>query len=93
MALPLIFQSYYLVYSFLVFIAIGSMTVFGVLLAGWSSNSKYSLIGALRSVAQSISYEAVLTTLVLSIIIAYSSYNTIHISTLSRLLLIYIFPL
>jgi len=37
--------------------AVGSLAVYGVILAGWSSNNKYSFIGALRSSAQLISYE------------------------------------
>jgi NADH-quinone oxidoreductase subunit H len=41
----------------LVIFAIASMSVYGVVLAGWSSNSKYSLLGGLRSSAQMISYE------------------------------------
>src|SRR5229473_3078956 len=41
----------------LVIFAIGSMSVYGIVLAGWSSNSKYSLLGGLRSSAQMISYE------------------------------------
>jgi NADH-quinone oxidoreductase subunit H len=41
----------------LVIFAIASMSVYGIVLAGWSSNSKYSLLGGLRSAAQMISYE------------------------------------
>jgi NADH-quinone oxidoreductase subunit H len=43
--------------AILVIFAISSMSVYGIVLAGWSSNSKYSLIGGLRSSAQMISYE------------------------------------
>ncbi len=43
--------------AILVIFAITSMGVYGIVLAGWSSNSKYSLLGALRSSAQMISYE------------------------------------
>ena len=93
MALPLFFESYYIVYSLLVFVMLGSVSVFGVLLAGWSSNSKYSLIGALRSVAQSISYEAVFTTLLLCILVAYSCYSVKFISFSSSVLVLYILPL
>jgi NADH-quinone oxidoreductase subunit H len=41
----------------LVIFAIASMSVYGIVLAGWASNSKYSLLGGLRSSAQMISYE------------------------------------
>src|SRR3954470_22566538 len=43
--------------AILVVFAIASMSVYGVVLAGWSSNSKYSLLGGLRASAQMISYE------------------------------------
>ena len=43
--------------AILVVFAIASMSVYGIVLAGWSSNSKYSLLGGLRSSAQMISYE------------------------------------
>src|SRR5438270_2446522 len=43
--------------AILVIFAIASMGVYGIVLAGWSSNSKYSLLGSLRSSAQMISYE------------------------------------
>ena len=43
--------------AILVIFAIASMSVYGIVLAGWSSNSKYSLLGGLRSSAHMISYE------------------------------------
>nr|QBC73144.1 NADH dehydrogenase subunit 1 [Bathysciadiidae sp. MNHN-IM-2013-40843] len=39
------------------FLSVSSMNVYGVLIAGWGSNSKYALLGAIRAVAQTISYE------------------------------------
>ena len=43
--------------GFLFVLAISSLAVYGIMLAGWSSNSKYSLLGGLRATAQMISYE------------------------------------
>src|SRR6266513_3921176 len=43
--------------AIIVVFAIASMSVYGIVLAGWSANSKYSLLGGLRSSAQMISYE------------------------------------
>ena len=47
-------------------LAVASLGVYGTLGAGWRSNRKYSLFGALRAVAQTISYEVRMTILVLS---------------------------
>lgn len=51
------------------FLAAGSIGVVGILLAGWSSNNKYSLIGAMRSGAQLISYEVSIGMTMLSMIV------------------------
>lgn len=57
------------------FICIRRLAVFPILAAGWASNSKYSLLGGLRGVAQIISYEVRLATVLLSLIWAKSSLN------------------
>jgi NADH-quinone oxidoreductase subunit H len=53
----------------LVILALTSVSVYGVTLAGWSSNSKYSLLGGLRSSAQMISYELAMGAAVVSVIL------------------------
>ncbi len=55
--------------------AITSLGVYGVALAGWSSNSKYPLLGALRSSAQMVSYELALTLSVVGVILAAGTFN------------------
>nr|YP_009326357.1 NADH dehydrogenase subunit 1 [Liobagrus andersoni]APD27960.1 NADH dehydrogenase subunit 1 [Liobagrus andersoni] len=53
----------------LLILALSSLAVYSILGSGWASNSKYALIGALRAVAQTISYEVSLGLILLSIII------------------------
>jgi NADH-quinone oxidoreductase subunit H len=55
--------------------AIGSLTVYAIILGGWSSNNKYSFIGSLRSSAQVISYEIPLGMSVLGVILLVGSLN------------------
>lgn len=55
--------------------AISSLNVYGILLAGWSSNSKYAYLGALRSAAQMISYEISIGFIVLTTILCTGSFN------------------
>jgi NADH-quinone oxidoreductase subunit H len=55
--------------------AVGSLAVYGVILAGWSANNKYSLIGSLRSSAQIISYEIPLGLSVVGVALCVGSLN------------------
>src|SRR5438309_11882494 len=57
----------------LVVFAIASMSVYGIVLAGWSSNSKYSLLGGLRSSAQMISYELSYGTAIAAVLLVATS--------------------
>jgi NADH-quinone oxidoreductase subunit H len=63
---------------FLVF-ALSSLTTVGIVLAGWSSNNKYSLLGGMRSAAQAISYEIPLVIAVLSVAVLAGSLNMVEI--------------
>nr|QDM58575.1 NADH dehydrogenase subunit 1 [Spondylus violaceus] len=55
--------SVYFVWGALYFLSVLSVGVYGVVMAGWSSNSKYSLFGTVRALAQVISYEVLLITI------------------------------
>ena len=59
--------------------AISGLSVYGVLLAGWASNSKYAFLGSLRAVAQMISYELTITLTVVPIILISGSLNLMDI--------------
>ena len=63
------------IFSIIVFLIVLRFGVYPLLLAGWSSNRKYALIGGLRGVAQTISYEIRLALILLIFLIYYSTYN------------------
>ena len=56
-------------------LALSSLGVFGVLFAGWSANSKYAFIGSLRSTAAMVSYEIILSSAILIVILLAGSFN------------------
>nr|AQP28669.1 NADH dehydrogenase subunit 1 [Nasutitermes sp. 3 TB-2017]AQP29859.1 NADH dehydrogenase subunit 1 [Nasutitermes sp. 4 TB-2017] len=62
----------------LFFLACTSLGVYTVMIAGWSSNSGYSLLGGLRALAQTISYEVSLAFILLSFVILVCSYNLVY---------------
>nr|YP_010943488.1 NADH dehydrogenase subunit 1 [Tonna galea]WLS55621.1 NADH dehydrogenase subunit 1 [Tonna galea]WNO19560.1 NADH dehydrogenase subunit 1 [Tonna galea] len=54
---PSLYATGYFKWGILFFLCVSGLNVYGTLLAGWASNSKYALLGSLRAIAQTISYE------------------------------------
>lgn len=73
-------------------LAVSSMATYGILLAGWSANSKYAFLGSLRSTAQLISYELILSSVILLVVLLTGSLNLISIVE-SQKIVSFIFPL
>jgi NADH-quinone oxidoreductase subunit H len=55
--------------------AISSLGVYGIIMSGWSSNSKYAFLGALRSAAQMVSYEVSIGFIIVTIVVCCGSFN------------------
>nr|AXS65603.1 NADH dehydrogenase subunit 1 [Cucujoidea sp. 34 KM-2017] len=66
-------------FSLLLFLSISMMNVYGVMMAGWASDSNYSMLGSLRVIAQSISYEVSMTLLLMSVFILVLSFNLVDL--------------
>nr|YP_003734873.1 NADH dehydrogenase subunit 1 [Callorhinchus callorynchus]ADI57801.1 NADH dehydrogenase subunit 1 [Callorhinchus callorynchus] len=75
MPLPLPYPLLDLNLTILFMLSISSLTVYSILASGWASNSKYALMGALRAVAQTISYEVSLGLILLCLIILTGGYS------------------
>ena len=56
-------------------LTLSSLGIFGILFAGWSANSKYAFLGSLRSTAAMISYELILSSAVIIVIMLTRSFN------------------
>nr|WEY26723.1 NADH dehydrogenase subunit 1 [Peponocephala electra] len=62
-------------------LTMSSLAVYSILWSGWASNSKYALIGALRAVAQTISYEVTLAIILLSVLLMNGSFTLSTLNT------------
>ena len=72
--------------------AVSSLGVYGIILSGWSSNSKYAFLGALRSAAQMVSYEVSIGLIIISVLLCAGSLNLSKI-VLAQESIWYIIPL
>nr|AVN67398.1 NADH dehydrogenase subunit 1 [Elliptorhina davidi] len=77
MIMPYVSGLYSFELGLLFFLGCTSLGVYTVMVAGWSSNSNYSLLGGLRAVAQTISYEVSLALILLSFIVLTESYSLV----------------
>jgi len=78
----------------LLILAFAALTVLSILMAGWASNNKYSVFGAIRSVAQNVAYEIPLLITLMSIIIMVGSFSLVDvINAQSRYWFIVVQPL
>ena len=73
-------------------LAMSSLSTYGILLAGWSANSKYAFLGSLRSTAQLISYELVLSSAIL-LVILFSGSLSLIVNVEIQKAIWYIYPL
>nr|YP_009973822.1 NADH dehydrogenase subunit 1 [Melanostoma orientale]QNH93630.1 NADH dehydrogenase subunit 1 [Melanostoma orientale] len=78
MCMPFFIKLFSFNLGLIFFMCCTSLGVYTVMIAGWSSNSNYSLLGGLRSVAQTISYEVSLALILLSFVFLINNYNMLN---------------
>nr|YP_010046646.1 NADH dehydrogenase subunit 1 [Aedes alboannulatus]QPJ78564.1 NADH dehydrogenase subunit 1 [Aedes alboannulatus] len=95
MCLPYLIKLYSFNLGILFFLCITSLSVYTVMVAGWSSNSNYALLGGLRAVAQTISYEVSLVLILLSFIFLIGNYNFLSFYLYQKYMwfIVFCFPL
>nr|YP_010713143.1 NADH dehydrogenase subunit 1 [Cadrema minor]WDA94022.1 NADH dehydrogenase subunit 1 [Cadrema minor] len=95
LCIPFLIKLFSFNLGILFFLCITSLSVYTIMVAGWSSNSNYALLGSLRSVAQTISYEVSLALILLSFIFLIGDYNFLNFYFYQKYLwfMILLFPM
>ena len=83
-------QSFFIEFRILYFLCVSRINVYTTFLAGWRSNSKYALLGALRGVAQTISYEVRISLILLRALIIITTIDFTKINSISWIAIIFI---
>nr|ALO70272.1 NADH deshydrogenase subunit 1 [Aleochara sp. 3 EF-2015] len=78
--MPFFSMLYSFSFGFLYFLCVSSLSVYTIMVSGWSSNSNYALLGGLRSVAQTISYEVSLALILLSFLVLVTSLSLLDLN-------------
>nr|YP_010586944.1 NADH dehydrogenase subunit 1 [Asychis amphiglyptus]UZZ45812.1 NADH dehydrogenase subunit 1 [Asychis amphiglyptus] len=78
--------TFFMKFGLLLFLCVSSLNVYTILGAGWSSNSKYALLGAVRGVAQTISYEVSMALILIAALCVSQSFNVSKIISESQTL-------
>ena len=73
--------------------AVSSLGVYGIIMGGWASNSKYPFLGAIRSAAQMVSYEVSIGVIIINVLLCVGSLNLNDIVHGSRKILWFVIPL
>ena len=89
---PQKFPFIFIKYRIILFITLSSINAYTPLIAGWASNSKYALLGALRNLAQTISYEISMTLIILCTLLFYSIFIITAIRKINWTAIIIISP-
>lgn len=79
-------------FSSLYIFALSSLNVYGMIISGWSSNSKYAFLGAMRATAQVISYELVIGFVIITLALFAGSFNIAEIVAAQERTVWFIFP-
>uniref|UniRef100_A0AB39A5Y3 NADH-ubiquinone oxidoreductase chain 1 n=1 Tax=Chaetopterus qiani TaxID=3230731 RepID=A0AB39A5Y3_9ANNE len=89
---PNLSPTFMISFSVLFFLSASAMNVYGTLIAGWASNSKYALLGAIRAIAQTISYEVSMALILLMPLLLAQSLQLHNFTNISMWFMFIMFP-